>query len=416
MCRDCDLDAVDLPPLPPVLLPSAAELLAAAERSAAVADLRRYVAELDGESAPGRTLLPRWAEACGLVRVLKGTHVPVKKNAKLLNRPLELWARAFESLDKAGYGIAVEDEAVPFEFGMLFPDFLAGLQTTLYNAAGTPVPLELLYGLAEAMPALLPEPEVKRASQWRHGVRVTLDVLERLGAVERVESDPAELAKLAELTGKRRPDPTLVSFTPIALWAMNRMLRDAKVAAPVVGEMAGETLDKLCAHVATASPEVADAELRAWVTHRSPAAASDQAADFLRRTESPAGRMFALQALGATGELGVEAARAIRAEGGVPGAVTAAWLVERGVTDAGTLTAEEVTTGMTDHLAAMEELGLLLVELDGLPDQATIVRTIATADHPHRLRLLDVIAQEHPDRKIAKQARKARFTLRTGGN
>ncbi|MER6793752.1 hypothetical protein ABT262_17615, partial [Amycolatopsis mediterranei] len=101
-------------------------------------------------------------------------------------------------------------------------------------------------------------------------------------------------------------------------------------------------------------------------------------------------------------------------EGGIAGAVMAAWLAERSETTAESLTSEELCLSMTDHLAAMDELGVLFDELAALGDPSSIVGVIAAADHPARLRLLDVIAQEHPDRKIAKRARKARFTLRQG--
>ncbi|MGW3962237.1 hypothetical protein ACWED2_20625 [Amycolatopsis sp. NPDC005003] len=393
-------------------LPSAADAQAAAERSPLLADLRRYVAELDGTSEPGRTLLPRWAEACGLIRVLKGTHVPVKKNAKLLEQPLELWERAFEALGEAGYGIAVEDDEVPFEFGMLFGDFLGGLQMTLYSAGGTPLPLELLYGIADEMPSMFAGLEVRGDSQWRHGLRVTLDALDRLGAIERSTADEAELAEISELTGRPAPDPTLVRLTPLGLWTLNRMLRAEGVDAPVVGELATATLDILCAHVADASPEIAQAEVAAWAAHRSPAGAAADAADFIRETDEPALRLFGLLALGECGDAGLAAARTLRERGGIAGAVTAAWLVERGDTAAETLTEEEMCLGMTDHLAAMDELGALFEELAALDDPFAVVGVIAAADHPARLRLLDVIAQEHPDAKLAKQARKARFTLR----
>ncbi|WP_233223540.1 hypothetical protein [Amycolatopsis sp. CA-128772] len=104
------------------------------------------------------------------------------------------------------------------------------------------------------------------------------------------------LAKLAELTGRPGPDPTLVRLTPLALRALNRMLRAEGADAPILGELATAPLDVLCA-------------------------------------------------------------QAIRANGGIAGALTAAWLVERDETAAETLTAEEMCLGMTDHLAAMDELG-----------------------------------------------------------
>ncbi|WP_410606959.1 hypothetical protein [Amycolatopsis sp. lyj-109] len=414
MCQECELDVDDLPALPPVRLPSPAEAQAAAERSAALADLRRYVADLDGTTEPRLTLIPRWAEACGLVRILKGAHVPLKKNAKLLSQPLELWARAFETLGEAGYGLAVEDDEMPVEFGMLCTDFLGGLQMTLYSAGGTPMPLELLYGLADQMPSLLVGLEIREDSRWRYALRATLEVLDRLGAIERTEADAEELVKISELTGRPEPDPTLVSLTPLALWALNRMLRAEGADAPIVGELAGAPLETVCAHIADASPEIAEAEVAAWVAHRSPADAAAEAADFLREAEGPAQRLFALLALGETGDAGFAVGRTVREEGGIAGAVTAAWLVERGETTAETLTADEMCLGMTDHLAAMDELGVLFDELDALDDPRSVVEAIAAADHPARPRLLDVIAQEHPNRKVAKLARKARFTLPLG--
>jgi hypothetical protein len=204
-----------------------------------------------------------------------------------------------------------------------------------------------------------------------------------------------------------------VSLTPLALWALNRMLRDEGADAPIVGELAPGPLETLCVHLAESAPEVADAELAAWVAHRSPADAAAEAAEFLRGAEGPAQRLFALLALGMTGQPGSAAARTVRGEGGIAGAVAAGWLAERDETVAEALTAEEMCVGMTDHLAAMNALGILIAELDRLGDQAAVVGAIAAAEHPDRLRLLDVIAQEHPDRKIAKRARKARFALRT---
>jgi hypothetical protein len=264
------------------------------------------------------------------------------------------------------------------------------------------------------MPSLT-EFETDPDVSWRPTLTIALDLLQRLGAVERSTStDPAELAKLAEITGVRDPEPTFVRYMPIALWAMNRLLRDEGVTAPVVGELAGESLAKLCEHLAASSPEAVETELDAWVTHRSPSTAAEEAAEFLRRTEKPSERLFALIALGVTGEPGLTAAQGVHAEGGIPGAVTAAWLVHRGVVQAETLTAEEMRVGMTDHLSAMNELGMLHLELESLDDPAAAVAAIAHADHPDRLTLLDVIAQDYPDPKVAKRARKARFALRSG--
>jgi hypothetical protein len=417
MCRECELDLEDgeMPAAAPILLPSAAELLDAAERSTALRELRRYVAELSGTGQPEMTLIPRWAEACGLVRVHKGAHVPMKKNAKLLKQPLELWERAYRALDEAGYGFVAGDHPVPISFGLLFPQFLATLRMTLYSAADSQLPLELVYGLADEMPSLFfgLDADGEPAPEWRNGLMVTLDLLERLGALERsTTTDPVELAKISELTGKATPDPTLVGLTPIGLWATNRMLREAGIDAPVVGELAGEDLGKVCSYISASSPEVAEAEIRAWVARRSPDAAAEEAADFLRRTDNASDRLFAFLALAETGAPGLTIGARIRAEGGIAGAATAVWLVERGEVAPETITPDEMSLGFADHFAALHEQGIFLDELCSMEDQLTVLSVIAAADHPARLELLDEIAQNHPDRKIAKQARKVRYALR----
>src|SRR5262245_39889832 len=54
------------------------------------------------EELRGLTTVVEWAKASRLVRVAGGRLVPVKKNAGLLDRPLELWARMFEVFPKLG--------------------------------------------------------------------------------------------------------------------------------------------------------------------------------------------------------------------------------------------------------------------------------------------------------------------------
>src|ERR1700689_4989025 len=46
------------------------------------------------------TLLVEWAKACGLVRVVRGRIVCVRKNAKLLERPLELVGSMLAAIPK----------------------------------------------------------------------------------------------------------------------------------------------------------------------------------------------------------------------------------------------------------------------------------------------------------------------------
>ncbi|MDQ2708048.1 MAG: hypothetical protein M3Z25_10620 [Actinomycetota bacterium] len=48
------------------------------------------------------SLIVGWAKAAGLVRVVRGRLVPVKKAAALLDRPAQLWMTLFESFPQVG--------------------------------------------------------------------------------------------------------------------------------------------------------------------------------------------------------------------------------------------------------------------------------------------------------------------------
>jgi hypothetical protein len=72
-----------------------------------------------------------WAKAAGLVRVVHGRLVAVKKNGRLLERPLELWAAMFEAFDKIG------EAACPSGWytSLLGQDFADGIATLLAGIA-----------------------------------------------------------------------------------------------------------------------------------------------------------------------------------------------------------------------------------------------------------------------------------------
>lgn len=397
------------PAMPPVVMPPEAELRLAAERSPVLKELRQYVAGLAGHSGPGDSLVGRWAEDCGVVRVFEGAHVPVKKNAKLLSDPLALWEQAFSTVGGAAHDLAGEESVDP---GIQFPQLASALAFTLYRSAEVPVPVELTLGFLSEMFERSPTP----TPSLRYATTIVLELLDRLGAIERdTVTDPASLAKLAEIAGNPDFDPTLIRLTSLAVWATNRQLREAGVAAPIVGEAADRSLDELSSHLLDATPETIDAEVKAWVGRRSPLDAATEAGELLRAAATPSRRLFALIALGETGESGVATAAEIRAEDGLPGAVAGLWLSERGAVDRESITRDEVVIGMTDHYAAMNELGALVHQLAEMDGGFDIVDLLTASGHPATTELLDVVAAGHPDRAMAKKARKARFRLRSRG-
>jgi hypothetical protein len=330
------------PDLAPVLLPGAAALLAAAEASEALARLRavtRWVRTGRPLAADGRllladaralavalgvdafsrdhartaddlpeiSLLMAWARQARLVRVVKGRLVPVKSAAALLGKPIELWHRAFAGLGQLGEHFGGSNVfGAPSLFGMTLGEAVPILLFELYSAGGDPIPVELFHRLVReavnerfgcVVDDLAGDVEQRL---WRRDVTALIDALELLGAVHLSESH--EHHELTELAGRDDPDPTLVALTPIGLWAVRELLLEQGVPAPLVGELAGEDVEYVCVRLAGVRPEIAEAELAAWVAARSPRAAADELARLLRRTDDPAHRALALFALRCNGE------------------------------------------------------------------------------------------------------------------
>ena len=171
------------------------------------------------EELRGISLVSEWARASGLVRRTGGKLVAVKKHARLLERPLELWARMFEAFPRLGEALCVsgwgesllrdvfEDgigavlEAMGRRGGAL------GLAETCALAWETVAPRYVLDGLTDQQLAT-----VRKLTD--RDVRHALEVLGQLGAVR-----PGVDGKSVELTG-------------LALWAWRRRL-----GAPTPGEL-----------------------------------------------------------------------------------------------------------------------------------------------------------------------------------
>lgn len=330
---------------PPVVLPSAAALLAAADASPALARLRaftrwvragrplrngrllledaRAVAELldvdhfsrtrarSAEDLPEVSLIMDWALQSRLVRVVKGRLVPVKSAAPLLSRPIELWQRLFSAVGGLGEHFGGTNVfGAPSLFGMPLGDALQLLLGLLYSAGGDPVPVEHFHRLVrdtvnEEMGCVVDDlaGDVEQRL-WRRDVTALLDALELLGAVELGESPDGieEHEALVALAGRDDPDPTLVSLTPIGIWAVREMLIEQGEIAPLAGELADEDIEYVIVKSAPLRAEVADAELSAWVAARPRRQAASEIMRLLQRLEDGPHRELALRALAKTGD------------------------------------------------------------------------------------------------------------------
>jgi Plasmid pRiA4b ORF-3-like protein len=87
------------------------------------------------EDLPELNVILAWAKAAGLVRTQRGRLVPVKKNAVLLDRPLDVWCALFEAFDRVGEVLCPSGWYASL-FSVAFPDGVAVLFASLARAGG----------------------------------------------------------------------------------------------------------------------------------------------------------------------------------------------------------------------------------------------------------------------------------------
>jgi len=338
--------------LPPVLLPGAATMLAAADSSVALARLRAFTRwvragraltrdgrlllgdaravadalDLDhfsrdrartADDLPEITLLLAWARQARLVRVVHGRLVQVRASAPLLSRPIEMWRRAFEAVGGIGEHFGGSNVfGAPSLFGMSLGEAFPMLLQQLYAAGGDPMPVEQFHrtvrdSVNQRMGCVVDDlaGDVEQRL-WRRDVTALLDALELLGAVHLEESlDGENHLELTELAGRDDPDPTLVSLTPLGLWAVHELLTEMGVHAPLVGEFAADDIESVVVQCSRLRRAVAEAELEAWVSNRARRTAAQEILRYLLRAEDSNHRKLALHALSRTGTPGREVAR-----------------------------------------------------------------------------------------------------------
>ncbi|MET9243993.1 hypothetical protein [Nonomuraea sp. NPDC003709] len=309
-------------PQPPIVLPPAPEIAAAAARSetvrrlAALADwvgtggrpltsagnLRvadaRELAELLGTGEQGLKvrsamhmpkvhLLVEWAKAARLVRVSKGRLLRVAKAAPLLRAPERLWSRAFEVFLGLGpvIGLSASGWEVRPPLARVFDEVMADVLNSVYGLSdGVPVArLQETVWLACREYLMLDDgPQNPQRRKVDDDLVAALETLAELGAVE-LSDGVADALYLSDLgdDGEEQPLPPdararlravltepglLVSLTPLGLRGVReRMLAEGRDA-PLVGELAeaapGELLGLLAEHY---PPEEAATELESWL-------------------------------------------------------------------------------------------------------------------------------------------------------
>ncbi|MFI6351648.1 hypothetical protein ACIBJF_03060 [Streptomyces sp. NPDC050743] len=211
----------------------------------------------------------------------------------------------------------------------------------------------------------------------------------------------------------------MVRLTPLGAYGLRARLLEAGFQAPAVGELADKGADALLDGTAAFGQAAAHAETEQWLARREPLAGARELLAAARGGDAgaPLRRLRCQQALSL---IGAEAEPALREVLDDPelGGLARVWLSERGAAGVPAPSEELVFWLTIDTVAAQlaaegnsEELQALV---EGLAAQHSGFFSAAwRVEHPATAEVLEAMGRLHPDKKVAKEARKAAFKARS---
>ncbi|MFH7599924.1 hypothetical protein WDV06_33225 [Streptomyces racemochromogenes] len=257
--------------------------------------------------------------------------------------------------------------------------------------------------------------------------------LEPIGLVDYLPVDEALMAEAEDLVdadavagGPDRAEDDeditrygMVRLTPLGLYGVRARMLEAGVEAPAIGELAGKGADALLDAVSFYPEGAAQAEIEQWLAGRElPVAVAELLA--AARGDDEAAPLRRLRCQQALTPAGPEAEPAVRAVLDDPqlGGLARVWLAEHGAADVPAPDQEMVFWLTVDTIAAQlaadgetEELPLLMRSLT--EHHAGFFDQVWRVEHPATARVLEAMGRMHPDKKAAKEARKAAFKARS---
>ncbi|MFC8870430.1 hypothetical protein ACFUAC_22755 [Streptomyces sp. NPDC057148] len=312
-------------------------------------------------------------------------------------------------------------------------EFLDGVLGNLYlltvgedGAGDTPVPLPAL-AASVIVPSDMGEPTNDVLEQVSDAMMRLDDQFRMLEPAGLVAYRPVDEALMADADEEpAAPDDEadvarygMVRLTPLGLYGLRTRLQEAGFDVPVVGDLADKGADALLDGTAPFPPAAAHAETELWLAGRGPLDAARELLAAARGTDpgAPLRRLRCQQALSL---VGTEAEPALREVLDDPelGGLARVWLTEHGARDVpappqemvfwltiDTVAAQLAAEGNSDELRALVEG--LAQQHSGFFDTAWRVGHPATPD------VLEAMGRLHPDKKVAKEARKAAFKARS---
>ncbi|MEV6837450.1 hypothetical protein AB0N17_23605 [Streptomyces sp. NPDC051133] len=249
-------------------------------------------------------------------------------------------------------------------------------------------------------------------------------ILEPIGLVEYQPVDEALMADADEEPAAPVDEDDvsrygMVRLTPLGAYGLRARLLDAGFEAPAVGELADKGADALLDGTARFGQSAARAETEQWLTRREPLASARELLAAARGADAgaPLRRLRCQQALSLVGPEAEPALREVLDDPEL-GGLARVWLSERGAAGVPAPSQELVFWLTIDTVAAQlqaegnsEELQALV---EGLAAQHSGFFAAAwRVGHPATAEVLEAMGRLHPDKKVAKLARKAAFKARS---
>ncbi|KPC60026.1 hypothetical protein [Streptomyces chattanoogensis] len=255
-------------------------------------------------------------------------------------------------------------------------------------------------------------------------------VLEPIGLVAYRPVDEALIEELDEqgetvrsaepLTDEDVSRYGMVRLTPLGVWAVRARMLDAGVHAPAVGDLTDKGADVLLEALPDYPEALAQAESEQWLAVRSPLDASRDLLGAARGDDerAPLRRLAAQQTLSLVSPDAEAALREVLDDRQL-GGLARVWLAERALPGIPEPSEDMIFWLTVDTLAAQldsaDEAAAELRELiQGLTEQHSgFFETAWRVDHPATAEVLEAMGRLHPDKKAAKEARKAAFKARS---
>ncbi|WP_316527076.1 hypothetical protein [Kitasatospora brasiliensis] len=385
------------------------------------------------EQGDPETVLELWLTAAGIVRELA---VEADSFPEETEPEADGEAEPAGDVEEDEDGLSEVEEARDEAAELLDEALQVLYETTAFAEPGNEtVPLGVLA-------ALLVVPEGEEPSEELLGditdVMVALDPmlgdLAELGLLEYRPIDPElfdeEDGEEPAVVGEEPLDEEesarfgLVRLTPLGQYGIRQWLLEDGYDAPLVGDLAQGDAAELLRAVCESANVLPEEELRVWVAGREPVAAARELLAASRGADGfgPLRRMLCVSALNLLGSPAEPAVREVLDDRELGGAARA-WLTAQGATDVPVPDRAMALWTVVDTFAAQlldsggdaAMLRDLITDLPVKGDPAAWFGELWRVDHPYAADVLEAIGELHPDRALAKEARKAAFKARSKG-